>query len=139
MASGCGLVSGANVTVNVHGITDPTYYQGVDTGSGWYNITIDTSALEYSYDTWYNVTINASREFYPERNNTFTYSFYIASEPQLTNANIDQFPSGPWGAPFNFTVDVADTDNNNVTVYLWRRLQGESEWTLMGSELCYTC
>jgi len=51
----------------------------------------------------------------------------------LTNLNVTPY-SGIWGAEFNFTVNVSDSDGDNVTVNLWVYLADLDAWEKIGSK-----
>ena len=104
--------------------------QVYDENDGVYNCTFtaaDISGGDWSTG-WYNVTINATKEYY---NDSQTYvlnkSFRLVTRPELSNENAESgnlLNKDGWGQDWTFSVDVADADGDNVTVYLWINLTG---------------
>ncbi|MFH1443210.1 MAG: PEGA domain-containing protein, partial [Candidatus Micrarchaeota archaeon] len=133
-SGGCGRVSGATVVMSP---LDGVSCTGTDEQQGYYNCTIaNTTTTTWAYG-WYNVTINVSRSYYSNYSTMQNLSFYIASRPQLSSPSVTPGAEG-WGAQFNFTVTTTDLDDNNVTVYLFKRKSG-GNWTYLQEQTCGPC
>ncbi|MCK4496747.1 MAG: hypothetical protein KAU24_01025, partial [Candidatus Aenigmarchaeota archaeon] len=135
----CGGVTGANVTFIVVGTGYD--YTAEGNGTGWYNATIDDTGLpSYAAGNWYNVTMNATKNFYTDNQTTHNYTFFLATRPVLSLGSPPVSPTfGGWGQTFTFKVRAYDEDGTNLTVYLWKRPPGASEWELLRSKPCAPC
>ncbi|UCD07246.1 MAG: hypothetical protein JSW41_05485, partial [Candidatus Aenigmatarchaeota archaeon] len=121
----------------------------------WYNLThedysyqCNASLTNFDCDTfdpnkldpptgWYNITM-FSRKSYHWNGTTFTENaFFLATTPDMIDANVTP-SAGGWGeSPFNFTVNITDEDNTWVNVTLW--LNNGSGWVLNGTDNCTSC
>ncbi|MFA6049565.1 MAG: hypothetical protein WC792_06500, partial [Candidatus Micrarchaeia archaeon] len=136
-AGGCGLVGGATVKFVVATSGGDYVCNAQDEGTGWYNCTI-AAGTHNSWDYgWYNVTVNASKAYYNDTNSSYNYSFYLSSAPQLSSVIRTSSGTG-WGSSHNFSVTATDLDDNNVTVYLWKKV-GAGAYELEGTQSCQPC
>ncbi|MCK4714100.1 MAG: hypothetical protein KAT35_00875, partial [Candidatus Aenigmarchaeota archaeon] len=92
--------------------------------TGYYDLVVDTSNPPY-----YN---NATDEVIDD----FLLLSYTNNNPFLTNENV--VPDG-WGALTNFSVDVEDPDNDNVTVWLWEADSPGGPYSLTDNQTCVEC
>ncbi|MCK5015616.1 MAG: hypothetical protein KAS32_00975, partial [Candidatus Peribacteraceae bacterium] len=135
----CGLVDGATVQFEVKG---RSYVKTAnDFGNGWYNYTITQTDLSSWPYGWYNISVNATRNYYPSDVATdYNNSFYLASRPSLAGEAVTTGACGSfWGCPANFTVEITDNDNGNVSVFLWKKKGIGGEWEYLGNGSCGPC
>ena len=57
----------------------------------------------------------------------------VNTPANLTNLNVTP-SSGIWGEEYNFTVNVSDSEGDNVTVNLWVYLNSSNTWVMMGQK-----
>ncbi|MEK6953896.1 MAG: hypothetical protein AABX01_02740, partial [Candidatus Micrarchaeota archaeon] len=132
---GCGLVNGSTVLM----APDTSYTcNAVNEGNGFYNCTApNTTTAGWTYG-FHNVTVNASKSYFSNASVTRAFAFYLASRPILSSPSVTP-SSGGWGGQFNFSVTVTDLDDNNVTVYLFKRKSGNSTWVFLQTQSCSAC
>ena len=75
---------------------------------------------------------------------TYTYSPLLSNATLYINntaknsSNSSSDKTGGWGEQFNFSVDVGDRFNRNVTVFAWHKL-GAGSYELIDSFVCESC
>ncbi|RLG20513.1 hypothetical protein DRN74_05300, partial [Candidatus Micrarchaeota archaeon] len=122
--AGCGGVESATVQFVVE--NNNYICSAIEEGNGWYNCTISaTTTGAWAYG-WYNVLMNATRDYYAYAESQQNNSFYLADDPDLSNAVVDS-STGIWGKQFVFNVTLTDLDPDNVTVYFWIKGPG-GDW-----------
>jgi hypothetical protein len=97
----------------------------VEDGNGYYNCTWDTSGFGGG---WYNITMNSSagsnytNDSYMKPN-AFEVILPPNEKPQLQNPTVIPAVEG-WGVLRNFTVELYDNDNDNVTITFYLSSDG---------------
>ncbi|MCX6814804.1 MAG: hypothetical protein NTY20_04115 [Candidatus Aenigmarchaeota archaeon] len=89
----------------------------------------------YSVIVFATLPPNYNNVTYTKTNDFILYS-YVNNNPMLTDETV--YPEG-WGSLTNFTVNVTDVDNNNVTVQLWESSSAGGPWTYVGQQTCWSC
>ncbi|MBN2202775.1 MAG: DUF87 domain-containing protein [Candidatus Aenigmarchaeota archaeon] len=118
-------------------------------GSGtwiWANRTDEVDNIEFgNYNSTWNTTflqggnwsfrVNASISDYYSNSTTFTNWTYMNNTPsKAENASVTPEVGG-WGDNYTFTIDINDTQYDNVTCRLFTYTNGE--WTYRGSDTVY--
>jgi len=72
----------------------------------------------------YSIIMNSSGSFYNTNTTTLTHAFHHQRSPRLPDSSTYVSPvSAEWGNSFGFYTNITD-DDDNVTVYMWRRCTG---------------
>ncbi|RLG79724.1 MAG: hypothetical protein DRO09_04035 [Thermoprotei archaeon] len=103
----------------------------LEESTGYYNCTFNTSGM---YPRWYDVEVYANKTYYNSDRETKTNAFWLETRPilKIVTAYSEQGTSvGGWGETWTFKVNVTDWDKDAVTVYLYERPAGSSEWRLL--------
>ncbi|MCK4968048.1 MAG: hypothetical protein KAS12_03245, partial [Candidatus Aenigmarchaeota archaeon] len=143
LADECALnLAGAefNITLNNTDSETIAYCTDItDLGGGDYSYewnTTDTGVGRYDvFVTAYNIT------YYNNGTNISTNSFRVIppinNAPNLTNSTILQSADG-WGATFNFSVKVFDSDYDTINVSFWTS-SDNTTWIYQDSKNCTAC
>jgi len=107
------------------GIPNPT-----NLNNGTYN-----SSWDISYHTggYWSFRINASRDDY--YSNYTIYTDWVRlnnTPPNYTNPNVTPAVEG-WGVTYNFTLEVNDTQRDNVNCTLYTSTDGKTTWVMRGN------
>ncbi|MFH1473362.1 MAG: hypothetical protein ABIE55_00555, partial [Candidatus Aenigmatarchaeota archaeon] len=133
--SSCGAATGISVLYNITNGTHAYSCDGVHRGNGVYNCSWDSSDKATG---WYNITMISYGSNYHNGTDVQSDAFYLRSGIQLEDISMEPVGGGSYGySPFNFTVNVTSSDNENVTVYLY--LQNVSGWFLENQSSCVSC
>jgi len=126
-----GLQSGANISLKIDGPSGTEYCNPYDLGDGYYTCEWNTSFHKGGY---YNFTINASKTNYDYNLTYYPNWVYLNNTPPLyENESFSPSISG-WGDVFNFSIDIADRQYDNVTCKLYVYT---NTWKLKGEYIVY--
>ncbi|MCK4714540.1 MAG: hypothetical protein KAT35_03120, partial [Candidatus Aenigmarchaeota archaeon] len=91
-------------------------YSPNDEGDGFYNYDWDTS---FHQGGWYDVMINMSKQYYNDNTSLWEDWFYLENTPP-TISDVNVTPSeGSWGGVFEYSVNIWDNQQDNVTCELY--------------------
>jgi uncharacterized membrane protein len=107
-----------------------------DEGNGWYNCTWETK--------WHkggNYTVRITVEKPPNYNDNVTiltnYTYLNNTPPDYGNFSVDPLEDG-WGAIFNYSFDIWDLQEDNVTCKLYVKTNNYGgQWILKNSTIVY--
>jgi hypothetical protein len=109
-------------------------YSSNDEGDGWYNYDWDTS---FHIGGWYDIRVNASKTYYTANSSTWDDWFYLTNTPpSITDANVTP-SAGPWGDVYEYSVNIWDTQQDNVTCELWVSTDGGSNYYMKNSTIIW--
>ncbi|RLC78639.1 MAG: hypothetical protein DRI61_09550, partial [Chloroflexi bacterium] len=130
-------------------ITDATVYFKLEHNGYVENVRVfysdsrGTYYDEHTMDTsaplgWYNVTMISNKTYYWNGTKFLENAFFLASVPHLDGVNVNPSSDG-WGkSPFNFSVNITDSDNDTVTIYFWLQ-HPDGSWELNSTDSCTGC
>ncbi|MCK4997074.1 DUF87 domain-containing protein [Candidatus Pacearchaeota archaeon] len=131
LTSECGdVVSGATVELEVLDSNNNSYICSVvnDEGSGYYNCSWDSSVVD---EGTYSIRINSSATNY-NVNSTYYKDVLFLNNQDPTVVGLVSFPLyGGWGERFDYSVNISDIENDDVTCTLWVNTTGV--WTKKNS------
>jgi hypothetical protein len=109
---------------------------GTGADDGYYNCTWDTTGEAGGNRS---LRVNISKSYYNSNSTVYTDWFEIVNtEPNQTVSNttlhVDP-PTGGWGENFTFSVNVNDTQGDNVSCYLYVTTDGGSTWQPKGDNM----
>jgi hypothetical protein len=126
-----GLQNETNVSIKIEGPSGIEYCQPYDLGNGYYNCSWNTSFHKGGY---YNFTINASKVNFDYNLTYYPNWIYLNNTPPIyENASVTPSTSG-WGDIYNFSIDIADKQYDNVTCKLYVYT---NTWKLKGEATVY--
>jgi hypothetical protein len=109
-------------------------YSSNDEGDGWYNYDWDTS---FHIGGWYDIRVNTSKTYYTANSSTWDDWFYLTNTPpSITDANVTP-SAGPWGGVYEYSVNIWDTQQDNVTCELWVSTDGGSNYYMKNSTIIW--
>ncbi|UCD07001.1 MAG: hypothetical protein JSW41_04170, partial [Candidatus Aenigmatarchaeota archaeon] len=109
-------------------------YTPTDEGTGWYNYTWDTS---FHIGGWWDIRINSSIDYY--NSNTTTWDDWVYLEntpPNITSANVTP-SSGGWGTIFEYSVNIYDDQQDNVTCSLYVSTNNGTSYSMWNETIIY--
>src|SRR3989339_309233 len=115
----------AQRTINVKSYTD-----GIGDKNG--NVTVEKIAY-----TWENGKLFIEEEELFTKIKVYDYTSLFQNPSLKINDNSSRVVGG-WGERFNFSINVGDRFNRDVTVYAWHK-KGAGEYSLIDSEVCTSC
>ncbi|RLG00752.1 MAG: hypothetical protein DRN49_02540, partial [Thaumarchaeota archaeon] len=121
-----GLIANASVSIELRSPLDvwescsPVYNESGDF-AGYYNCTWDSTLKNPGY---WDIRLNSSKDYY-NSNSTFLENwFYLQNtEPSYTIIPVSPNESG-WGDSYNYSIQVDDVDNDDVTCTLYISTDG---------------
>jgi len=127
----CGSVSSADITFRVR--PDELSCTPVSNpNDGNYTCSLDTTALGVG---WRNITMNSSKSYYFNGSYLKEDAFQLRTSPTVSSEQVNPSTEG-WGFNFTFSVDVQDTDSQDlVNISLWKSVGG-GVWEYVGSTNC---
>ena len=128
------IVAGATVTheersPNVdYNVLDPS--PADDLANGYYNTSFDT--IGHIGGDW-GFRINASKDYYYSNSTTYVDRVYLNNTPpNYTSPAVSPAVEG-WGVTYNFSIQINDTQNDNVSCTLYVSTDGQSTWKRLGN------
>jgi len=102
--------------------------------AGWYNCSWNTS---FHVGGWWDIRINSAKSYYYDNITTYEDWIYLNNTPPLYE-NLTVTPStGGWGEVFTYSVDIEDSQYDNVTCKLLVTTDGGTTWELKNSTTIY--
>jgi len=107
-----------------------------DEGTGWYNCTWNTFGHKGG-----NYTVRMTVDKSPDYNSNVTtltdYIYLNNTPPEYDNFSVTPAEDG-WGVVYNYSVDIWDTQEDNVTCNLWVKTNNYGgSWVLKNSTIVY--
>ncbi|MCK5020721.1 MAG: hypothetical protein KAS32_27115, partial [Candidatus Peribacteraceae bacterium] len=100
-----------------------------DWDNGTYNHSWDSSGRVKKF---YNITALLSKQYYYPKTLFRASAFGLSTAPELQSpTHTTPDGDGGWGERHRFTVNYKDEDFNNVTLYLWYKLNTSDPWMLL--------
>ncbi|MCK5333302.1 MAG: hypothetical protein KAJ24_02230, partial [Candidatus Aenigmarchaeota archaeon] len=98
--------------------------------TGWYNCTWDST---FNEPGWWNVRTNATNNTYYTAQDMWDERFELINSPPIYNsANVTPNISG-WGYHYNYTVNVTDSDMDDINCTLYTSANSGSSWVERGT------
>ncbi|MCK4497157.1 MAG: hypothetical protein KAU24_03120, partial [Candidatus Aenigmarchaeota archaeon] len=109
-------------------------YTPTDEGTGWYNYTWDTS---FHMGGYWDIRINSSIDYYYLNTTTWEDWVYLENTPpNITSANVTP-SSGGWGTVFEYSVNIYDDQQDNVTCSLYISTNNGTSYSKWNETIIY--
>ncbi|RLF26751.1 MAG: hypothetical protein DRN05_06595, partial [Thermoplasmata archaeon] len=109
-------------------------YPANEEGNGVYYSTWNTSFHKGGY---YSLRINSTANYYYSNSTLFENWVYLNNtEPNYTSPSVTPTQEG-WGVTFNFSIQVNDTQYDNVTCTLFTSTDNQVSWVNRGNTTVY--
>ncbi|MEM2180985.1 MAG: hypothetical protein QXP32_09260, partial [Nitrososphaeria archaeon] len=126
---------GINYPIKIRRPDDSTIdncYPWQDWYNGTYNCTYNTT---YRPPGYYDIILSSAKQYFIP-NTTYYYDWFELTNLPPTYQNPQVSPSkGGWGETYNFSIEVKDTDLDNVNCSLFVSTDDGTTWRYVGSQV----